>query len=104
MLQDKVKRMSCRILAPSPAGRGDRRCALCDKHLELNLATMGFEVYLEDVSSYKERLRRCGFLLEQTAIVTAEGVFQGHREKSSGEHSLSLWGRNYESPQLSPVT
>ena len=25
---------------PSPAGRGDRRCALCDKHLELNLAPM----------------------------------------------------------------
>ncbi len=41
MRQDKVKRMSCRVLAPSPAGRGDRRCALCDKHFELNLAPMG---------------------------------------------------------------
>src|SRR5712691_2707889 len=40
MRQDKVKRMSCRVLAPSPSGRGDRRCALCDKHLELNLAPM----------------------------------------------------------------
>lgn len=36
----------------------------------------GFEVYLEDVSSYKDRLQRCGFLLEKTEIVTAEGVFQ----------------------------
>ncbi len=41
MRQEKVKRMSCRVLAPSPSGRGDRRCALCDKHLELNLAPMG---------------------------------------------------------------
>ena len=40
MRQEKVKRMSCRVLAPSPSGRGDRRCALCDKHLELNLAPM----------------------------------------------------------------
>jgi len=36
----------------------------------------GFEVYMEDLSFYQERLHKCGFLLEQTEIITADGVFQ----------------------------
>ena len=34
------------------------------------------EVYLEDVSSYKRWFRRCGLLLNQTEIITAEGEFR----------------------------
>jgi hypothetical protein len=36
----RVRLVEQRLPAPSPLGRGDGTCALCDKDLELNLAPM----------------------------------------------------------------
>ena len=53
----------------------DERMGVC--HEEFNRqAPESVEVCLEDVSSYKRRFRKCGLLLNQIEIITADGEFR----------------------------
>jgi SAM-dependent methyltransferase len=56
--------------APHDERMGTRRGAIT------KTAQGGFEVYLDDVPSYQDRLQQCVFLVEQTERITADGFFR----------------------------